>query len=137
MSKYKKFIIVNAVFLSVVLPLTIVAIAMYDSERNTCVVLNRLHIYCVGCGGTRAVLSLLRFDILGAVRYNITAPIAVVVYIYYDIRAFVAIKKGDDGYFKKQKYIWIYITLGVMLANAILKNVLLFNGIDLIGDILK
>ena len=137
MGKYKKLIIVNAIVASVMIPLTVVAILMYDSERNTCVILNRLHIYCVGCGGTRAVISLLHLDLVGAIRYNITAPMTVAVYLYYNIRAFIAIKKDDREYFKKQKYVLIYVVLVVMILNAVLKNVLLHNGIDVIGYIIK
>ena len=137
MGKYKKLIIVNAVVMSVIIPLTVVAILMYDSERNTCVILNKLHIYCVGCGGTRAVISLLHFDLVGALRYNVTAPLAVAVYLYYNVRAFIAIKKDDKAYFKKQKYWLVYVVLAVMILNAVLKNVLLYSGIDIIGDIIK
>ena len=102
-----------------------------------CSLVEVAHMYCPGCGGTRAVYALLRLDIISAIRYNISVPFGAFVYLYYDIGALVAIISGNDKYWKNQKFILIYIFIGILLLNFLVRNILLWGfGIDVIGDIL-
>ena len=102
-----------------------------------CNLVEMAHLYCPGCGGTRAVYALLRLDILSTIRYNVAVPFGVFVYAYYDIGAIVALVRKNSEYWKNQKFILIYIFIGVLLLNFILRNILVWCfGVDLIGDIL-
>ena len=60
-----------------------------------------------------------------AIKYNITVPFGAFVYIYYNVRAFIAGLKNDTEYFKNQKYPLCIVLVAVLLLNFVLKNVLL------------
>jgi uncharacterized protein with PQ loop repeat len=90
-----------------------------------CAFQNLTGLYCPGCGGTRAVYSILKFNILDAIRYNITVPFGIFVYLYYNIRSFIAGLKNDTEYFKKQKYPLCIALAVVLILNFIVKNALL------------
>ena len=49
----------------------------------TCPSVRYLHIYCPGCGSTRAVEALLRGNILLALRQNISVPVLTVIAALY------------------------------------------------------
>ena len=135
MRKYKNFLIVNGVFALSAIIFVAVSFILKQSGMDKCAFFEAFHLYCPGCGGTRSFFALLRLDIISAVKYNVAVPIAAILYIYYDIRAFVAIKKGDTEYFKREKYVLIFVAIGILLVNAVVRNVLIFYGIDLIGDL--
>jgi hypothetical protein len=102
-----------------------------------CTFATMMHMYCPGCGGTRAVYALLHFDIVSAIRYNILVPYMLVLYFYYNISAIIFIKRGGDEFWTKKRFIPIYVFVAIMLLNFVLRNILLWGfGIDLIGDIL-
>ena len=80
--------------------------------------------------------ALLRFDLLASLIYNPIVPLGAIVYVYYNIRAIIAIRKKDEEYFLTRKYTLLIILAGILIAYFIIRNILLFNGIDLIGDVL-
>ena len=77
--------------LVVVIPLAGIALLMVTARFilahvtfSTCPALQYLHIYCPGCGSTRAVQALLSGDILLALRQNISVPVlSVIAALYY------------------------------------------------------
>jgi len=121
----KRIIITNIIVAALVAGFVLVTYLIKGIEGFECAFNKLTGLYCPGCGGTRAVYSILRLDIIGAMRYNITVPFGVFVYIYYNIRAFISGYKNDTEYFKKQKYPLCIALAIVLVANFILKNVLL------------
>ncbi len=89
------------------------------------------HLYCPGCGGTRALESLLRLDILASLKYNAILFPGILLFIYYDIRSFVAVYLEDDKYFLENKYIPILVYTIFVVVYFIVRNVLLICGVDL------
>ena len=120
----KKFIIANTAVLLAAVAFIIYAIAVSDRGGHTCSFLRVTGMYCPGCGGTRAVFSLLRLDIVSAVIYNISVPFGLFVYIYYNVRWIIAIVKKDYSYFVGQKYILCIVLAIVIILNCIVKNIL-------------
>ena len=99
-----------------------------------CVFLQVLGIYCPGCGGTRAFQALLSLDILEALRLNpITLNLAV-GFIAYEIYMLIFLFKKSDRKLFFNKYL-LWITLIVWGIYFVARNVLLFCGIDVIGDV--
>lgn len=47
-----------------------------------CYCLRKFHIYCPGCGGTRALHALLHLDILQSLKYN---PFIIILIIYFTL----------------------------------------------------
>lgn len=121
----KRIIIINIVVAVLVAGFIVVTLLLKDREEMQCAFYSLIGLYCPGCGGTRAVYSLLRLRIFDAIKYNITVPFGAFVYIYYNVRAFIAGLKNDTEYFKNQKYPLCIVLVAVLLLNFVLKNVLL------------
>lgn len=121
----KRIIIINIVVAVLVAGFVVVTLLLKDREEMQCAFYSLTGLYCPGCGGTRAVYSLLKLRIFDAIKYNITVPFGAFVYIYYNVRAFIAGLKNDTEYFKNQKYPLCIVLVAVLLLNFVLKNVLL------------
>lgn len=103
--------------------------------RTGCFMLDTIRIYCPACGGTRAIKALLELDILSSIRYN---PIVVVGAAFFAVYEIVMVKGLISG--KERKCFikpWVvYVVMGVWMTYAIVRNVLLCCGIDLVGNVL-
>ena len=121
----KKIIIINIIVAFLVAGFVAFTLLLKDREEMQCAFYSLTGLYCPGCGGTRAVYSVLKLNILDAIRYNVTVPFGIFVYIYYNVRAFIAALKNDTEYRKKQKYCLCIVLVAVLLLNFVLKNALL------------
>ncbi len=102
-----------------------------------CLTVKYFHMYCPGCGGTRALSALLRLDFLSMLKYNPILPMAIIVYLYYNIRAFIEIKRNNETYFQKNRFKLITVVIAIGFIYFMARNILLLYGIDLIGDIIQ
>ena len=121
----KRIIIINIVVAVLVAGFVVVTLLLKDREEMPCAFYSLIGLYCPGCGGTRAVYSLLRLRLFDAIKYNITVPFGAFVYIYYNIRAIICLVKKDDSYFKNNRYYLCIAFAAVLVCNFILKNMLL------------
>lgn len=81
--------------------------------------------YCPGCGGTRAFQELFRADLPGAVYYHPAAVYGVGLYLTYFIsQTLMRISKGKL-WGMKLKPIYLYLMLGLMVINFMVRNILL------------
>ena len=95
------------------------------------------HLYCPACGGTRSVEMLLRFDLLGSLRYHPVGLLLLLALLYYNGLAALSLATGKEGYLRRARLWPIWVIAGVMLLHFAVRNVLLiFFGIDPIGDLL-
>ena len=81
------------------------------------------HIYCLGCGGTRAFAALLRGDLLASVWYHPLVPYSTVMYLGYMgshslERLHVPKVKG----WKFHSW-YLYTALVLLIANFVIKNI--------------
>lgn len=78
-----------------------------------CIVRELYGLYCPGCGGTRAVWALFHGQILKSIWYHPIVMYTLVVTLYHLV------------FRKKPKVSYLFIALGIIILNCIVKNILL------------
>lgn len=133
--QWKIFAAVNGFLLFVLLFFPIYWKYLMRLPFNECGMVELLHLYCPACGGTRAFRAILELDFLSAFKYNPIVPIGVVLLIIYEVGMIKHLiqKKDRDLYVKP----WMVYTILIIWAiYFVLRNILLFYGIDIVGDII-
>lgn len=108
---------------------------------TTCSFISKLHIYCPGCGGTRAISALLHLNFRDSFLFNPIVPIAAFVMLYVDARTVIREIRGrtNPSVLPKLPYFDRYLAIlliATVVLNFLIRNALLiFWGIDPIGDI--
>ncbi len=92
--------------------------------------------YCPGCGGSRSLYYLMRLDLLKSFIYFPALPLSALILIDVDIRSLISFIKNDLTAVRKFKLNVLLIIPIVIMLNFVIRNALLFFGIDYIGDIL-
>lgn len=93
------------------------------------------HIYCPGCGGTRALTELLNFNFFKSFIYNPIIIYSALIFACYYVCTTISILTKKYNFFKFHM-IYIYIGIILLVVNFILKNILaIFFHIDPLGDI--
>ncbi len=130
----KKFLIGNIIVTLATAGFLVYALLTVGKEGFECVFHRTTGFLCPGCGGSRAVLSLIRLDIISALKYNIAVPFGIFVYLYYNIRGVIAAKRKNWEYFSKEKYVLCIVLAVIIVLNCVVKNVLLLGfNIDFMG----
>lgn len=128
------FLLVNLGLLLLLLIFPLYEKLIMPLSFNQCASVPLFHLYCPGCGGTRAFQSLISFDLLSAFRYNPIVPIGAVWFICYEIYMVVCLIKVPSRkiFFSRPLFIAVMV---LWCLYFIIRNVLLFFGVDIIGDI--
>ena len=130
----KKFITGNVIVFLCVIGFLIYALLTVGKEGYECVFYRSTGLICPGCGGTRAVISLLKLDFISAIKYNVAVPFGAFVYLYYNIRGIIEAKRENWEYFSKQKYVLCIVLAVILILNFVVRNVLLLGfNIDFMG----
>ena len=125
------WVIINLIILASVICFVLAIPIIRRIGLTGCTFYDITHLYCPGCGGTRALESLLRFDIIGSLKYNAILVPGALLFVYYDIRSLVAASLEDDKYFLENKYIPVIVYTSFIVLYFVGRNVLLKCGIDL------
>lgn len=106
---------------------------------GSCIMHDFMHLYCPGCGGTRAVDAFLHGKVLQSVLYH-----PVVVYIvlglgyYYLFGGYTFFLKRNGKVYYRFSFWWLYGMVFVILAYWIGRNILLVKfHIDFLNDLIK
>lgn len=105
---------------------------------SICLFHDIIHLYCPGCGGTRAVNALLHLNFVDSFLFHPIVPYGFFVFLYYYIGATYTfiIKKNGRLYYRLPALL-LWIALFIVAANFILRNILLvFFGIDPLHDLI-
>lgn len=106
-------------------------------ELFACAFKESLHIYCPGCGGSRAVTRLLSLDIIGSFICFPPLYFAIGAIMELDIKMLISIIRNDAELLRRYRPTAFIIFGAVLIIHFILRNVLLVGfGIDTLGDIL-
>lgn len=98
-----------------------------------CIIKNKFHIYCPGCGGTRAIIALLKFDIIKSFKYN---PIIIMLCLYILINILLNnIERKNNKIYLKVRFCLILSFFTIWFLHFVIRNfLLLFMHVDLLGD---
>ena len=106
-------------------------------ELFACSFKENLHLYCPGCGGSRAVTRLLSLDLVGSLIAFPPLYFAIGAIAELDIRMLLSIFKNDARLLRSYRPTAFIIFAAVLIVHFILRNaLLLWLGIDPLGDIL-
>ena len=103
-------------------------------KHSSCIIKEKFHIYCPGCGGTRALEALLKGNPVHSLYYNPMIIILIIYIVSIVITRILESRNNDKNYYQIRKYIRVF-TLLIWLVYFIARNILLrVFGIDLLGD---
>ncbi|MGN0496949.1 MAG: DUF2752 domain-containing protein [Lachnospiraceae bacterium] len=102
-----------------------------------CMMHDLLHIYCPGCGGTRAAFALLHGHIIKSICYNPILLIGLILIVYYECGVLLTIiKKNGKKYYIANAWP-VYVYLIFVFVYAIFRDVMLLGfQIDMLHDFL-
>ena len=96
------------------------------------------HLYCPGCGGSRAVTRLLSFDFVDSFIAFPPLYFAIAAVAEVDIRLLAAIIKNEPRIISTYRPVLFIVFAAVLLLHFFIRNaLLLICGIDPLGDILS
>lgn len=102
-----------------------------------CGIHEMLHLYCPGCGGTRAVYDLLNFRLLQSFCTHPFVLFTALILVEYYIGAIITLIRNNGKRYYYLRTWFCYVALGIVIVNTILRNVLLvYYHYDYIGDLL-
>lgn len=100
-----------------------------------CAVHELLHIYCPGCGGTRAIRVLLQGHFLQSLICNPAVILGILLVLYYETGVVVTLIKKNGKYYFYRKMGLAIGYLGVVLVFAVVRDWLLICfQVDLLND---
>ena len=137
MSLKKRYLWAHVTILAVALSFYLYATLMnflFPNGYFHCVMHDVLHLYCPFCGGTRAFLALLHFDIPTLLLCNIAVPVAGVVALAFDLRALIRLCRGCEGPLIPP-VLWQLAVIWFLLYTWV-RNTLLLLGVDPTGELL-
>jgi len=76
---------------------------------------------CPGCGGTRAAMNLVRFNIIESIKMNASVVTGAVLYMFFVIYQTFRYRMGKLGISEKQLNFGIYFFIAVIVINWIVK----------------
>lgn len=94
-------------------------------ELSGCIFYRLFHLYCPGCGGTRAALALLGGDLLASVRYHPVVLYSAAVFGWFVASRLLEHLHVPGVHGAKYHDWYLYGALALLAANCIVRNVLL------------
>ena len=114
--------------LSIVILIILFAYLLYyffTGNGIPCIFKKITGLYCPGCGITRMFLSLIKFDIYQAFRYNPLVFILIILYIIYRLVDIIVFIRTNNHFKINDRTYWFLLIL--VFCFAILRNIPLFS----------
>jgi hypothetical protein len=107
-----------------------------NGQLSSCIMHNLPHIYCPFCGGTRAMVALVRGRIWHSLCYNPLSAYLTAGFLYFDVVAAVRIKNNHPTPLSIPRWYWI-VGIAIAVLVFLVRNVALIGyGIDNLGDLI-
>ena len=100
--------------------------ALKSPPLGECRLYRSFHVYCPGCGGTRAVIALLHGQVLRSAYYHPAVLLAAGFVLAYLLSQTVWRLRGRRGFVLHYTDRWATGLLAVLLLNCALRNLLWF-----------
>ncbi|MGN0153685.1 MAG: DUF2752 domain-containing protein [Lachnospiraceae bacterium] len=136
---WKDFIIVNATAGGALLFMFLVMLLQEAGyiPKLPCGFKLIFHIYCPGCGGTRALFELLKGHLVQSFLCNPAVLLGIPLILYYEITVFFTLVKNNGKCYYERRGFLLYGYLCIVLVFAVVRDILLLvYQIDMLGDIL-
>ncbi len=102
-----------------------------------CIIHDVMHIYCPGCGGTRAMFALLQGHVLESLYYNPAVVLGVALGLHYELGIIITLIKKNGKRYYCTNWIPLIVCGAILLAFTIIRNYLLIGwGYDMLQDFL-
>ncbi len=98
--------------------------ALGEPTVSRCWVWEHWHVYCPGCGGTRALIALARGQIGEALRCHLPVVAALALAAAYLLTQTVWRLRGKRGWALHYHRSWPALLVGLFLVNCLVRNVL-------------
>jgi len=84
------------------------------------------HIYCPGCGGTRALMALFQGHVIQSLYYHPAVPFAAISVTLYLLSQTLWRIRGRRGWVLHYSNRWLWALLAMLLGNCAVRNLLWF-----------
>lgn len=90
-----------------------------------CFIYKNFHIYCPGCGCTRAFFAMLNGDILESIKQNSAVLFTSIVTMIYLVSQTISRITKIEKIKMRYSIIYLYLGIGLLIFNCILKNIII------------
>ena len=90
-----------------------------------CIIYKNLHIYCPGCGCTRAFIAMLNGNLIESIYQNSTVLYTTIITLTYLVSQTISRLTKIDKIAIKYNPLFLYSGIGMLIFNWILKNICL------------
>ncbi len=90
-----------------------------------CIIYKNLHIYCPGCGCTRAFIAMLNGNLIESIYQNSTVLYTTIITLTYLVSQTISRLTKIDKIAIKYNSLFLYSGIGMLIFNWILKNICL------------
>lgn len=104
-------------------------------KAGACPCVRFFHFYCPACGGTRAVMSLVRGDLLASLRYNPAVLTGALVALYLEAVYALALITKNLRFARTARTEAIFLFPIALCLVFFIRNGLLLAGKDTLGDV--
>ena len=99
-TKKRSLVVISVVFILVLMALFYYKLDSLFSISIPCIFHKITKLYCPGCGITRAFFSLMEFDIIAAIKYNL-----LIILVFPFLGYYIFINVRDWIFFKERNYL--------------------------------
>ena len=89
-----------------------------------CIIYKNLHIYCPGCGCTRAFIAMMEGNFLESIYQNSTVLYTTIITLIYIVSQTISRITKIEKIAIKYTPLFLYSGIGMLIFNCILKNIL-------------